>query len=299
MPAYRVPHKLSAHRHATKALYRALLAQCRASPLLAAERAEMQNVIRNRFKQAQGWQSRDQLRLSLQAGYEAIDHLDAAVAGDGASTAFLRDLLSRAPARVKLPPPLSSPREAMKAAKTETGAQPPVSTPSSSLFDRPLPAGKLSGRRHVPRLVNASSIPMLRIKKPQPESLSGFIQHRVKQRERRHDRRHALLDDLALAANEDAWDRIVADASGEEKVGGPRAGEPEWVRPVRAAIDEVTGLLSKEQKKNAAMAEKMQAVVDRDQAAYDKEKAERRLAREKERELPAARAEEGWAPRGP
>ncbi|KAK3616848.1 hypothetical protein LTR56_024857 [Elasticomyces elasticus] len=242
MPSYRLPRKSTAHRIAAIALYRALLSSCRALAAVEGPSCnELQNIIRNRFKQARHEQSTRRLRLAFEAGYEAIDHLDAAVAGDVPSHDYILDLLAKAPTKVKQAPPVAITQETVKDLKRSL--QPQYSTPRSSLFDRPLPLSQLSGSRHIPVLYNAQGMPVLRLSKPQPESLSG------------------LTEELEMARAEDKWDEIVQ----QYDRGQRRArGENVWAYEVYEARNEVMGKLSDEKWKNQVMAEKMQAVVDRE-----------------------------------
>lgn len=205
MPDLRIPIRNGPHRIAAIALYRALLTLCRTVPFGKVQRDELQNIVRNRFKQARHSHSTRRLRISFQAGYEAIDHLDAAVAGNEGSQQYISELLEQAPAKIKLSPALSQPTTKAKDTEDEEAAEDneAVNQPRISLFDRPLPLEKLSGKRHIPVLFNANHIPVLRIKKPQPASLSRFIRQRIEQRQDRHDRRWRLHAEKELAAWED------------------------------------------------------------------------------------------------
>lgn len=292
MPNLRIPIRNGPHRIAAIALYRALLTQCRALPFVSHQRDELQNIVRNRFKQARHSQSTQRLRISFQAGYEAIDHLDAAVARDEGSRRYLSDLLERAPVNTKRPPPIETQShteidKTAKSVETEGAAR----QPKSSIFDRPLQLEKLSGPRHVPVLFNANRIPVLRIKKPQPESLSRFLRQRIKQRQNRHDRRWRLYAEQDIARREDEWDDIIIEAAGEaesksmaQAMSSPSKStvESTWASALQAGIKEVEERLDEEREKNRVMAEKMQAVVDREQELFDKERADRQRYKRRE-----------------
>jgi len=288
MPSFLVPRHVSAHRISAIALYRALLHQSRAVPLPAQSQKELQNVVRNRCKQSIHLHSYQRLKLAFQAGYEALDHLDAAAAGDEKSTSYIAELLAKAPAKVKADPPapILSKRRSKENKSNEppaTDNSSPASKPSTTeLFSRPHPLSQLSGKRHIPVLFSANSIPILRIKKPQPESLSGFIKHRITQRQRRHDRRHWLMEQIQFAQYEDLWDEIL-----EREVGvgaGAEAWEePTWAMEFENAKSEVDWLIRQEGRKNVAMAAKMQGIVDRETEAFERERRERKEARRVER----------------
>lgn len=293
-PAFRIPRRSGLHRIASIALYRALLSQCHRLQIEDAARDEVQNLIRNRFKQARRDASLAKLKISFEAGYEAIDLLDNAVAGSVESKDRILKLLDNAPLRVRQPP-ATRPTPAKQDLKSEGRAE-DTTKPRHSLFDRPLPLAELSGKRHVPVLVNANQIPMLRIKKPQPEHLSGYLAHRVKTRGKRHDRRHRLEDELNLAEQEDRWDEILATLEKKQSYAGIAqafngTNEPSWCDAIEEEIDVVSRQLRDERRKNREMAEKMQDVVDRETALYEKEKAERRRQRGTKRSVSSDESE--------
>ncbi|EMD01075.1 hypothetical protein BAUCODRAFT_194721 [Baudoinia panamericana UAMH 10762] len=274
MPNYRIPVNQSRHRVAALALFRALLTQCRALPsTTSSERSQLQNVVRNRFKEARREQSGRRLRLLFEAGYEAVDHLDAAVlAGSEGSKAYILDLLARAPEKAKQTPSVTVSDEVLRQFNKQLSARPGQDTTGKqSMLNRPLRLDKLSGKRHVPVLFNAQGIPVLRFKKPQPESLSGYINHRLQVRHKRHALRHMLDDALEMARAEDGWDdlmRVYVTKAGETS-----RGEPSWVRELYQARKEVNERLDAERRKNQMMAEKMQAIVDGERQMAEKERS--------------------------
>jgi hypothetical protein len=288
MPKHILPWRNTPHRIAAIALYRALLLQSRKLPSASSEQRDaIQNIIRNRFKQSRHVQSPRLLKIKFEAGYEAVDHLDAAIGGDNRSCAYILDLLERSPARVKQrkPAPLVSRKK--RAPNIEDAAEYGAEErPRINLFDRPLPLEKLSGKRHVPVLFNANHIPVLRLKKPQPASLSRYIRQRIEQRQIRHDRRHRLADELSIAKLEDRWDRLTDRTPRSLESAMLRSGndmEPQWKDVVSEALVDVENRLAAESEKNRVMAAKMQAVVDREQALYDREKKERRGSKQPKR----------------
>lgn len=287
MPSFLVPRHVSAHRISAIALYRALLHQTRAVPLPAQSQKELQNIVRNRCKQAIHLHSYQRLKLAFQAGYEAVDHLDAAVAGDEGSKRYIVELLAKAPASVKANSPVSLPYKTKSKANqvegtpvTITSTSSPPAKPSSELFARPHSLAQLSGKRHIPVLFSANNIPILRIKKPQPENLSGFIKNRITQRQRRHDRKHWLMEQIEFAQYEDMWDEIM------EKEVGVSVGdgeEPTWAEEFEIAKDEVEWSIRLEGKKNTAMAARMQGIVDRETELFEREREVRKAKKRAER----------------
>ncbi|EME50185.1 hypothetical protein DOTSEDRAFT_98045, partial [Dothistroma septosporum NZE10] len=282
MPKFLPPHKSGAHRVAAIALLRALLTQCRRLPVEAQQSNELQNIIRNRFKRHRHNTSHRQLKICFTAGYEAVDLFDDAVAGVAESNRRILDLLQRTPDNAKKPPERGSTKaveEADRRAKDRAAREEYEAHPKIDLFARPLPLEKLSGKRHVPILFNANHIPVLRLKKPQPHSLSVYINARVMQRQKRHDLRHKLEEEVALAKREDIWDTIVfgftgVDARKSMDGDGKAVKDPLWMKEPKSALTAVQMLLDKEREKNRVVAEKMQAVVDREQAAFDREERE-------------------------
>lgn len=289
MPRFLLPRRSSAHRIAAIALYRALLTQCRAlASLEAHQRHELQNIVRNRFKQARFTHSLKWLQLDFEAGYEAIDHLDAAVACREESRSYILDLLRRAPEKAKQNPHVVLTKRQQKALKKcgcheENDAQEKREQSSRpSILERPLPLEKLSGRRHVPVLFNAQGVPVLRIKKPQPQSLSSYINDKLKRKQKRNDTRHRLDAEFELAYAEDAWDDIITSEyvrmdtwQGQGLSADTALREPRWKEAVDDARRENLNKVNAERRKNREMAERMQDIVDRERELYEKEKVER------------------------
>lgn len=314
MPTHRLPRNSAPHRHAAIALYRALLTQCRAlSSIQHGQREAIQNIIRNRFKQARHEQSLHRLSRNFHAGYTAIDRLDAAVAGVEECRSYILSLLARAPSQVKQPPRTILPKHLQREAEKRRKAIAALNDPPPEkldIFDRPLPKEKLSGRRHVPVLYNAQKIPVLRFTKPQPQALSGYIAHRARKTQRRHDVRHRLEEELEMARWEDEWDSITApylrEAEAEKREGKAsrqakqqsddgitetasvdprsRAGwrddaGPAWTHALRFAKRELSERMNADKERNGEMARRMQGVVDRERALYEQEREEARRRR--------------------
>lgn len=324
MPFFQLPRNVSAHRLAASSLYRALLHQCRSTQLpapLAVHKDELQNIVRNRFKQTQYSHSYRRLKLAFQAGYEAVDHLDAAVAGDGRSAEVLLDLVQRAPAKVKAKPMLSGRSKQLGSERiTHTGNVGEISSADRAqesaleheLTSRPRPLPALSGHRRVPVLYSANRIPVLRFKKPQPHALSRYVQSRIDQRQKRFDRRDWLFEQQGLARAEDEWDELVfsnstSSGSGFGTKDGPGAmslgqamkaapppppasgknadREPRWTEEYNVALKVVEDAVEEEGRKNMEMARRMQDLVDREREAFEREREERRkVAREGRKE---------------
>jgi hypothetical protein len=305
MPNFLHPRKSGAHRIAAIALYRALLTQCRALPPAIVEsqqRLELQNIVRTRFKQARHLSSNRWMKLTFEAGYEAIDRLDAAVAGDEEGGTYILGLLEKAPERIKQTPPTTLTKRQLRLIRQRQRDANPASADEQeqkpkkpSIFDRPLPLDQLSGRRHVPVFFNAQGLPVLRIKKPQPQSLSTYINGKLKQKQKWDDERHRLDDELDLARAEDAWDRIIAaENPGVEGSCGSAEREPNWQAALFAARQDIFDKMTAQRRRNVEVAARMQEVVVRERELFEKERKERR---EKRREWLLAKREgekSGW-----
>ncbi|KAK1083697.1 hypothetical protein LTR48_006082 [Friedmanniomyces endolithicus] len=292
MPAHRLPRNSTPHRIAAIALYRALLLSTHALPpqtFPPPQRTQLQNIIRNRFKQARHEQSPRYLRLCFEAGYEALDRLDGAgadvaseagnEAGKEASAAYILALLARAPEKVKRAPPITAlDPSLLKDLKLHLRTRPNATTTTTvaekpSLFNRPLPLAQLKGgKRRVPVLYNAQGVPVLRLSKPQPAALSGYINHRAEVKQKRHDTRHRLTEELEGARWEDGWDGIL------ERETGVREGDEQgkwrgggWTQEIVSARDEVGRRLGEDAEKRRVMGGRMQGVVDRERAMAERE----------------------------
>lgn len=265
MPPHVIARNSGVHRTAAIALYRALLSQCQLLPTPQITRNEARNIIRNRFRQVTHLGSARRLKVAFQAGYEAIDKLDAAVAGSEQSKSYILDLVARAPERIKQPWTALRSLPANSTASSLPDHE--HRKPKVEFHDRPLPLEKLSGKRRIPHLVNANHVPILRFKKPQPESLTGYISKQVKRRQKRHNRRHELEGAMELAQLEDEWEGVVGKRLVQEE-GGRRSGigEESFVTPIRQAVRDTQRALDAERTKNRVWAERLQGVVDRERA---------------------------------
>ncbi|KAI5369601.1 Putative complex 1 LYR protein [Septoria linicola] len=350
MPQFVVAHKSGAHRLAATALYRALISQCKKLDASAAcglqahhhhhhhHQQQLHNLIRCRFSAFRHTTSHRELKLLFEAGYEAVDHLDAAVAGEPKSTQYVLDLLKRAPPQAKEsqtkavqrrslseqyndpfrndspapsmpqqpvvlgdasstsvepPKPASAARSDRREVALQDGGKPAsesLQDPTAattvparkSIFERALAREELggTGRRQVPKIFSANSIPVLRFVGSQSPALTGILNFRIKQRQRRHDLRHALEDQIPIAEQEDQWDAILNEHAGirgdRESQTGSRTAihEARWDAEVREALKQVNSYLDQEKVKNRAMAEKMYAVIDREALLVEQERLE-------------------------
>ncbi|TKA76895.1 hypothetical protein B0A49_01300 [Cryomyces minteri] len=258
------------------ALYRALLSQCSANSLDVKDQDGLKNIVRNRFKANRELHSTPKLKIAFSAGYEALDCLDASAAGGEASTSHLTSLLAQT-------------QPSLLRAPKKPGAKPTPKTPAAHCNVNPSvlsrPHAPVSGRRRVPYLVDANAVPFLRFKKPQPADLARYIGDRIKQRQKRFDRLHALADDRILAGLEDQWDRTLLQEHGVFGV----EEEPSWTKEIAEAEAVVADSLTKGRQGAMEWARRMQDVVDRETGLLESEKAERREVRRQEKIARAAR----------
>jgi hypothetical protein len=369
MPLQRAPHHSGVHRVAAIALYRALLTQCAAIPLSSLRLDEIRNIIRNRFRAQRYTISRRHLHVYFDAGYEALDHLDAAKAGVHESTSYLDALVERAPFWMKRSPKIVQKEEhgkpkhrpltpidlralqrwtpsqiyeqvyvgaipadaqlqdfyskrtlqGKKAARVRViePKEQEVAPPSfDAVFGRLLPPNRLKGKRRVPQLMSANTIPILRMDKPQPPALSGYITHRVKIRHARTERMQRLQQEKVLSVAEDRWDSLMAGLPQSEhhlKTGrlarstgddmehtsdsAPSSisrnnDEPSWTSTIVETFQSEERSVKRERAKNSLIGMKMNLVFEAEQAALHfeiamakKEKRDQQFKRWLERRL--------------
>ncbi|KAF1972857.1 hypothetical protein BU23DRAFT_466445 [Bimuria novae-zelandiae CBS 107.79] len=236
MPVYLPPKTHTKHRVAAIALYRALLSRCTSASFLQdEERTSLHNAIRNKFRQNRKIQSPRQLGLVFRAGYEVLDHLDASASSDPKSISFLKTLIPTLPRGITRAPPQRRPQPPPQDTSTK---HPLAVLPPEKAVLNVRPYAKTSGPRHVPILASANGVPFLRLKKPQPESLSRVIRQKL-------DRRIKSFADKIMYANywvplaryEDEWDRILAERFGivEARNGYVWAQEDKWLHEIKVA----------------------------------------------------------------
>ena len=146
-------------------------------------------------------------------------------------------------------------------------------------LDRPYQ--NLSGPRHVPALVNANRVPFLRIKKPQPSSLSRIILSIVKTRNHRIRNEPRLDNELSLAQEEEDWDRTLYELAGLNS--RENLSDPPWHHEVRKAIDDNHRLQVKAIQKRADVSAKMHTIVEKEKALVQEQKLRSRDDRLKAR----------------
>ncbi|KAH0036047.1 hypothetical protein KCU78_g1960, partial [Aureobasidium melanogenum] len=280
MPAFLAPHKSGVHRVTAIALYRALLTKCRAAPP-PLKPSTLQAVVKNSFAKNRHVTSQNVLRNVFAGGYEALDRLNAAIAGDKASISHLKSLLSRLPARLKT----TVPRKPAPVPESK-----PAAVQGTALSLRPRPAFSLPSRRRIPVLVSANRIPILRFTKPQPAALSHYLKSRLVDRQKRQDRKMALEAQMEIARGEDDWDRILLAQGVADEGGSVKRGKVLWTKEVYESLGYTMNALEAEGTKNREMAEKMVAIVDKEKELAEVERKERKRLKNEERRKRKAEA---------
>ncbi|CAF9926386.1 MAG: hypothetical protein ALECFALPRED_003430 [Alectoria fallacina] len=287
MPRFLILRKSGVHRAACFALYRALLHQKHELQLTERQQHLFRKPIRAIFKRNSKLQSPPQISTALRLGYETLEGLHDGVRKQKVLNRIL-ELASLPQTSARLGDLSSSPRT-----KTASSQKPrkrdaipyPGTTP---VLARPFQ--DLSGRRHVPVLINANRVPFLRLKKPQPPFLSRIIRDTVNTRELRITRAERLTSEISIAEDEDDWDQILYNRFGMDYM--DTEGEP-WDREVKRASDRNHKLQVEAIKKRADVAAEMYAIVEQEKALAEEQKLRKRD--EKHKATKARRlARRGW-----
>lgn len=130
------------------------------------------------------------------------------------------------------------------------------------------PFKKVSGKRRVPSLVNARGMPFLRIKKPQPNNLGGYLRAKLGKRWKCIENRDQLKIEQLFARDEDEWDHLIG-ASERCK----------WTEEVSNALDNVATKLSNIDHGNKVMAKKMWQIVLKERALAAEEESQTQQAK--------------------
>ena len=202
---------------------------------------------------------------------QGLDLLGSSASGDKQSTSQIRSLLTRITFGLK--DPIEVPQPPKK-------PDPPIES-RPSIFSRPRP--QVSGIRRIPYLVSANGIPILRIKKPQPASLSGYLSARVKSRQKKVDQKTLMQSLLSIAQSEDRWDRILRKEVGAELVQETlESSGGSWTVEIRKSIRYLHWWLTDEQDKNHAVARRMVEIIDKETELAEKEEQDRARQQEEE-----------------
>ena len=125
----------------------------------------------------------------------------------------------------------------------------------------------------MPVLVSANRFPFLRIKKPQPASLSGIIRSTARTREKRLLRTEALKQERITALDEQQWDEILEDQLGIERDEGEKSVS--WQGAIDESIKEIRQRTDRAVKKRITITELMTDIVDKETALAQEERLQR------------------------
>ena len=153
------------------------------------------------------------------------------------------------------------------------------------VLDRPF--RETSGRRHVPKLINANKVPILQFKKPQSPFLSRMIRDIIKTRQKRVDLQHNLKEQVQWARGEDAWDFALRKSTGLDQ----DQSEERWSYQPQLSHDQVHARHSAAANKQVKIAAKMHVIVEKEKALAFEEKWERHRMK-MERRLDISRLEQ-------
>ncbi|KAI9775640.1 MAG: hypothetical protein M1839_000965 [Geoglossum umbratile] len=265
-------NRLVGHRVACLALFRAILAQCNRVPLTPDQKESLRIFTRKQFRKNLKLDSHRCASAALEIGYEAESILRASADGNLAETSRILKLLEELPPRRRPPIGAAAAAKPGGAALHKPGSPYPGATPVLSR-----PYRKISGRRHIPKLVILpTGIPFLRFKKPQSPFLSRVLRTKINWRQKLVDRRNRLAEEEVLASGEDLWDRLLRE---QHCVGRGRDANPAWAEWYAKCIG-LTAMAEKNSwSRDRELAGRMQKIVDRERELAEKEKRERKRAK--------------------
>ncbi|KAI5287455.1 hypothetical protein KEM54_005986 [Ascosphaera aggregata] len=253
-------------------------------------------LVKQQFRKLKDLDSPTRVINALRAGRETLDLIHSCVNGNPSSfqqlaalTAKTTSLTEQIAQRRKVQALAFKPqnpddrrlkRRAEGRARRRPEALRPHPDAQPIITSRPRP--HVPGVRRIPVFVNARGIPYLRIKKPQPPSLSRALRSYLNNRWARIERRQRLEDASMLADSEDQWDTLVAKAA---KAEGQRLLEKEeeeeedyitWKLAVQHALHDCNQLILKHDMETYQRAEDMFNVVLKEKELKRQEKEARR-----------------------
>jgi hypothetical protein len=184
---------------------------------------------------------------------QTLDHLDASVTGDTASTSTLTRLVSQLPrALIRAPPSRELGEISSREPKERLACLPPE---RAVLNVRPY--AKTSGPRRVPILASANGVPFLRLTKPQPPALSRVLRQRLQRKIDVFDTK-VLLNNwwLPMCKQEDEWDVLM---NAQLKT---REDNVKWADAIELSERENQEAYEKDLLKDRDITKKMQKIVD-------------------------------------
>lgn len=280
------------------------------------KRTALQSFIKLHFAVGRHEKSPSKIVSALDTGYAALDLIQSSSTSQfktnptSATASFtkLRTLLQESytrkcerharqkrlseeinPAR----PPLERKREKQRR-KAEFQWR-PTHPEAESVFTRPrllLTGG--TQRRKVPKLAFWRSLPFLRIRKPQPPSLSLALRLRYRQHDKWLDRLQKLKDEERIFAGEDEWDatveRLLEHSNPKHKAEKPKASrtkalESSYLEANKASQRVLFEQLRNWDGENVARTKKLLEIVRKEQELAEKENTERKAKKARDWEV--------------
>ena len=271
------------------ALYRALLRQTSKLHIPSQRRQQYENLIKSKTRENARLQGHWDITIALRLGYEVqfdvrnpeckLCLLKPLQTLDAVQDEIRRPVILNQITELSVPPLKRFPRAHEKTSFTTRKPKClPTTTPSPSQHQQPShnspvlsrPYPTVSGRRHIPKLVNANRVPILRIKKPQSRLLGALIRSTVRTREKRLLRTSQLEKLTKIGKDEDEWDRILGENFAIVELGGS------WTEESVKAHNEIKKLHDAAVEKRKRIAREMTIIVEKEKALAQEERAELR-----------------------
>ncbi|MCJ1387521.1 hypothetical protein MMC18_000364 [Xylographa bjoerkii] len=270
MPPHFIPAKSGVHRVACLALYRSLVQRSSQLPIGEHQQRALRQLIRGVFLKNAKVQSPRRIITALNLGYQSLEILRHASSGPVQAVSVLLERLTSTRSNRSERNSNHSPksRPSVKATKPRKATSvvpivwPRPETPR--VLSRPFLT--ISGKRHVPKLVNTNGIPHLRFKKPQSPFLSRIIRDKIRQREKRFNRLQLLTGEIGMAQAEDEWDSILKRNCGIED-----DSSISWKTAPVSAIQGIKGHIQASHSKNTKLGRKMYRIVEMEKALAEEE----------------------------
>ncbi|KAI5839810.1 hypothetical protein DFP73DRAFT_613110 [Morchella snyderi] len=301
MPGF---HKISAHRSACFALYRAFLTHTKHLPFSKAIKQHAHTSITKGFRKGRTIQGLSNIRAALKTAYETETLFRHAATGHPTHTAHLLEklqshrahkrvqkALSTAPSRPPptFPPP-TPPTIRLKRLKRIAAQTDPV---ARERWKR----GAEIHRRGIPALGHTSAFPVFRRPgRGQSVRMDMTLKRKIMKRQQRQDLEEVLEEHVVVAREEDAFDRLL----GVESDGALFGLEAD------AAWKDLKGRLRTAEKRGLQLARRFEEIIEgermrKEEAVREYKRAKRqRLRREKrEREREREAKGEGGGGGGP
>ncbi|KAI9766065.1 MAG: E2 ubiquitin-conjugating protein mms2 [Geoglossum simile] len=241
-------------------------------PLTPNQKESLRIFARKRFRKNLKLDSHRCASAALEIGYEAEGILKASANGNLEETSRILKLLEELPSPRRPSIDDVATTNSKRAPYHKPGSPYPGATPVLSR-----PYLKISGKRHIPKLVILpTGIPFLRFKKPQSPFLSRVLRTKINWRQKLLDRRDRLLEEKVLAAGEDNWDRLLREHHCVEQ---GQDANPAWTEIYVKCIGLVFQAEEDSRARDRKLVSRMQQIVEKERALAEREKREKRAKR--------------------